>query len=946
MRLASLALLAASGIRAQDNSDIRALIDAGDRAQAQQVAARRLEAAAGGPERVKALDGLAEAWATGRPADTQRVRELTAEALAIDPSAVEPLTILAAQLSGAGDHKQARELLEQAVAKDPAGFRAQLQLARTLLLGGDLARSRAVFEKTISRMEERFGANSAEVAPALTAFAAMLNTATQYAEARKQLERAVAIQRGSPGPGLAEALTGLAYTAYAQGDDTEARKYAEEAVGLFDANPTRAVAAAARAHRIMSNVLIHLGDYSGARTELEQAATIDEKLFGTGSVEVANDRNGMGLVATDAGDPGTARKLFSEALAIYEQRLGPGNTQVGGALDNLGQAFFKLKDYAEAKRSFERALTIQTKALGPDSPWTANLYQGLAKVAMATGDYKLAQASLEKNLEIWRPQLGPSHAFTLVSLGLLADVLVHLGDRGAAMKTALEAARLHREYLADTVRGVSEQQALQVVARKSTGLDTAIGLASDCDANLVAAWDELIRSRALVLDEMAARYRAARSSGDPAAAELLAAEGRARTELARAAFSGKSAGLAEKRLALRAAERALAEKSEVWQGRLRRESAGFAEVSAALPTDSALVSFVRFGKPDYAAFVMRGGVRKIISLGDAARIEAQVAATGREIARERDAAGHSERRNEESYRAAGEALRRSVWDPLAGVLGGAKRVYVVPDGVLQLVNFGALPVGTQGYLIESGPVLHMLSAERDLLQSAQRGAGEKVLLTLGNPSFGTVPATVRGSGPVCALKFDALPGSGRESAEVASIWKSLGWPVEALSGARATEAFLKGAAPGKEAVHIATHGFFLGDGCLSDNPLLRSGLALSDGVLTAAQAASLNLENADWVVLSGCDTGLGDVRAGEGVLGLRRAFQEAGARTVVASLWPVSDEAVRPWMASVYRYRFVRGLPAAEALRAADRDSLRTRRAGHLSTHPFYWGSFIAVERE
>lgn len=94
---------------------------------------------------------------------------------------------------------------------------------------------------------------------------------------------------------------------------------------------------------------------------------------------------------------------------------------------------------------------------------------------------------------------------------------------------------------------------------------------------------------------------------------------------------------------------------------------------------------------------------------------------------------------------------------------------------------------------------------------------------------------------------------------------------------------------------------------------------MSDGVLTAAQAASLNLEDAEWVVLSGCDTGLGDIEASEGVLGLRRAFQEAGARTVVASLWPVDDEATRGWMASLYRYRFANNYTAARALQAADR---------------------------
>src|SRR5579871_238040 len=85
-----------------------------------------------------------------------------------------------------------------------------------------------------------------------------------------------------------------------------------------------------------------------------------------------------------------------------------------------------------------------------------------------------------------------------------------------------------------------------------------------------------------------------------------------------------------------------------------------------------------------------------------------------------------------------------------------------------------------------------------------------------------------------------------------------------------------------------------------------------DGILTAEEAALLDLEGTEWVVLSGCDTGIGEIKAGEGVLGLRRAFQEAGARTVITSLWPVEDEEVRAWMTSLYRIRFVRKMPTAE----------------------------------
>ena len=105
----------------------------------------------------------------------------------------------------------------------------------------------------------------------------------------------------------------------------------------------------------------------------------------------------------------------------------------------------------------------------------------------------------------------------------------------------------------------------------------------------------------------------------------------------------------------------------------------------------------------------------------------------------------------------------------------------------------------------------------------------------------------------------------------------------------------------------------------------------------------MNLDGVEWAVLSACDTGLGEIRAGEGVFGLRRAFQIAGARTVIMSLWSVGDESTRSWMRALYAGRLQRNLSTADAVREASLAVLRDRRSRHLSTHPFYWAGFIAV---
>ncbi len=166
-----------------------------------------------------------------------------------------------------------------------------------------------------------------------------------------------------------------------------------------------------------------------------------------------------------------------------------------------------------------------------------------------------------------------------------------------------------------------------------------------------------------------------------------------------------------------------------------------------------------------------------------------------------------------------------------------------------------------------------------------------------------------------------------------------------LTGSAATKAALaQTEAP--RVLHIATHGFFLSASDTVDNPLIRSGLALSganswrsdkgSGILTALEASNLNLWGTKLVTLSACDTGVGDIENGEGVFGLRRAVFLAGAETLVMSLWPVSDYVTREMMTAYYR-----GLKQGRGRGDALRDAQLAMMGRPKRQHPFYWASFI-----
>ncbi|MEN8163160.1 MAG: CHAT domain-containing protein, partial [Acidobacteriota bacterium] len=116
-----------------------------------------------------------------------------------------------------------------------------------------------------------------------------------------------------------------------------------------------------------------------------------------------------------------------------------------------------------------------------------------------------------------------------------------------------------------------------------------------------------------------------------------------------------------------------------------------------------------------------------------------------------------------------------------------------------------------------------------------------------------------------------------------------------------------------------------------------------DGVITALEIANLDLSEVEWAVLSACDSGVGESISGEGVFGFRRAFRIAGAHTVIMSLWPVEDASGQAWMEALYRARLLLGMTTAESVRYAGLELLQARRDRNLSTHPFYWGAFMAA---
>lgn len=811
--------------------------------------------------------------------------------------------------------------------------------------------------------------------------------------------------QGPEAPQTAQTCTLWAVATLRQGNYSEARLLIDRAVQVYEnvardhpdtltPDQYRQYAGALNAQ---GGILGTINDWNGARRAMLKNIELRLKRSAKPNPGLGIAWLNLGRVEHYSGQHEAALERFAKSLAIFEEIAKPDSPSFADVQTSLGRCLAETGKLEEARRILLQALAGTERAYGEGHHQTSHPLTNLAHLEMAAGNLAMARQYAESANRIDRKAFGPIHPDVADTEALVAQILAASGDSAGALEHALAAEKISRNHIVLSVASMPEREANLYALQRTPALDTAIGVAVDYGNGRVGpAFDAVIRSRALVFDELATRHRAqlqASSNEDGEEIWSLATQlAEAKEKLARlisdgASPAGNTVDEVHKAVMERdAIERTLAARSSQYRRRLAGRNAGLEEVAAALPREAALVSFRKFrhevkGKAaseEYAAFVQVSGIAPaVINLGPALRIDEAVNAMRSRIAVEARAPGLATRRNESSYRAASEPLRTLVWDPLERYLAGAKMVFVVPEGSLHLVNFGALPArgSESGYLIETGPVFHYLSAERDLVTVPQLDSPGFGLLAVGNPAFDQSAerqsvAALRGTAARshCSglqnLEFVPLPASAAEISSISQLWKRLnkesGDAVE-LTGPAAATARFKSLAPGRRVIHLAVHGFFAGEDCSdevqNENPLLLSGIALSGanrhaqpksggddgGILTAEEIAGLDLRGVEWAVLSACDTGLGKVSQSEGVFGLRRAFQIAGAHSVVMSLWPVEDVATREWMQTLYEQRLSRRLDTASAVRQASLLTLKKRRAAGQATHPFYWAGFVAA---
>ncbi len=852
-------------------------------------------------------------------------------------------------LFDAGRYKESQQAIEKALGIDRREFGPNspttvFDLVRLIRVNAEQGK----YEESIKVGEEILAIRKSHPEPNSFIFGVSLNqignsygSLEDYPKSIECYQEAYEILKtelGEASPAVAATLMNLGEDYKLLGDNSQALELYERALELQEKTARELEYNTAVVLTSIGAIHTEAKDYVKAEAVLQRAIVIVEKIYKPDNPRTLEALSSLALCHTRAHNFDKAEELYLRIKAIRERSLGADNALTATDAFNLGNLYASKNELEKAEPLFRRALEIREKNYGDESPLVGRVLTNLALLRAARGDVK-------ESLELQRR----ANAIT---------------ERSVSLNLTIGSERQKLVYL----------QSLFEQTNQSVFLQTKYAPDDVLAANLAAT--TVLRQKGRVLDAAASNLVELRRRFAPQDSALLDKFNKLSKQTAELMMNGaKDTSLTDYQSNIKA----LTAEREKIEGEISQRAAGFfpksepvslLAIQALIPSDSALIEFAVYApsssfvpdettsdKKRYVAYVLRSrGDIKWKDLGDAREIDAAVDAIRRAL---RDP------QRKDVQQIARDADNK-IMQPLRNLAGDATRFLISPDGELNLIPFEALVDESGRYLVQSYSFAYLTSG-RDLLRLNGARTSKSKELLIANPQFGESPseqltamsksrgASVSQRRSVTAARslsetyFAPLSGTLQEARAIHGFFPDALF----LTGTAATETALKKAnAP--RILHIATHGFFLSEPPLTgkesmSNPLLRSGLALAnanshgsstgggdDGILTALEASGLNLWGTKLVVLSACDTGVGEVRNGEGVYGLRRAFVLAGSESLVMSLWPVSDYSTRRLMTEYYK-NLKQGQGRAAALRQVQLHLLKT----NPQLHPFYWANFI-----
>ncbi len=754
---------------------------------------------------------------------------------------------------------------------------------------------------------------------------------------------------------IAASLNNYGVLHYNLGRYNEAEKTLASALDIVAANH---LGSSMQAGIILNNQAMlfqTIGRFDEAETTLKQAIDIGERLQSKRSKNHLKFLSNLALLYQQMGK-------YSEAENIYlgmERRLGKNNPDYASMLSNQAALYMLMGKQDKVENLLRTAAAIYKSNFGENNPAFARVTSDLGNFCRINGRYSEALPLLQHALGIRENTLGKNHPHYVQSQEDLA--ILHWKNQAPDQAYGLyqEVMQKSLDFINTYFPPMSEAEKTKywdvLSPRFQRFYNFAIEASSAIPAIVNDMFDYQVATKALLLNSTNKVKQSIFASQDGLLIRDYLTWIDQKEQLARlyayskAELGQQSINLDSIERSTNAMEKSLSERSKEFSDGYTTSGIHFAQIRDLLADNEAVIEMIRVRRFDqlfandarYVALVLYKGlsapILKVLDNGQ--QLETRYAKFYRNAVQQKVA-------DDYSY--------DQYWAAIEPELKGKRAIYFSPDGVYNQINLNTLKrPNTTDYLVGRYDFT-ILGNSKDLiaLKKKKVPAAAKSAMLIGFPDY---------QGATIA----ALPGTKVEVDGIATVLKRSGYKLQVLTQTLATESALK-EVRSPELLHIATHGYFLEDvestgsafgvnlENAGHNPLLRSGLMLAgaakttsgagtpnlssndNGILTAYEAMNLNLDGTQLVVLSACETGLGDVRAGEGVYGLQRAFLVAGADALIMSLWKVDDRATQELMNSFY----------TNWTKLRDKQKAFKQAQIQLMTKykdPYYWGAFVMM---
>lgn len=804
--------------------------------------------------------------------------------------------------------------------EDISYLRCLSNIGLVYLVQGRMNEAKQYIDDALTRSETMQGKSSAAYAANLNSQAKLEQQLGKYNEAEKKFKEAQEISKvvfGEASMQNAIVMNNKAMLYQDLGRYDQAVTLMKESIIAADAAPKKALEGKksfdSRKFQLNLATMYQLsGDLQQSETSFLEIKKIFENRLQKNNPEYASLLNQLGLLYIEMGKMDQVEALLLKATDIYKKKFTENNGAYAKALTDLGNFYRMQSRFDEAEKALVNAKDINLNVLGLNHPDYVKSVEDLGILYWKKGDFAKAKPyyseAMDKSLEFITHYFAP---MSEVEKTKYWDVLQPRFQR--FFNYAIDASVNDLDILLEMYDYQIATKALLLSATnkiKQTILASGDQALIDDYLSWIAQKETLARYYALSKEELTKQN-----------INLVALESQAND-----------------------LERSLSERSKDFSQGYAAEKIDYAKVASLLIENEAIVEMIRLRNFEkdfttdsrYAAMVITKGaaVPKLVILENGNQLETRYFKYYKNSIQQKS-------EDEYSY--------DQFWSKVDPLLVGKKTIYFSPDGVYNQINISTLKNKSGEFMLNRYDLV-VLGNSKDLMsiKNKKPSPGKKDAFLLGFPNYG-------------GNEVAALPGTKVELDAISKILKTNGYKVTELTVNEASEKNLK-AVRGPQLMHIATHGYFLADGGAvgistenaKSNPLLRSGLLLAgasntlsgnvipdltsndNGILTAYEAMNLSLEGTDLIILSACETGLGDVRAGEGVYGLQRAFQVAGANALIMSLWKVDDAATQLLMTNFYT-NWVKSTNKLKAFKQAQLQLMAKYK------DPYYWGAFVMM---